>query len=193
MDRTPVVGPVAAFKSAADFRAWLARNHASSKGIWLRIFKKDSGRSTITYAEALDEALCYGWIDGLKKSHDAESWIQRFCPRRPRSGWSRINTGHAERLLREGRMKPAGLEQIEAAKADGRWKKAYDSFKTAKPPADFLRELAKDKKAEAFYKTLSRTNLFAIVYRLQTAKKPETRARRMKLILEMLARGKKFH
>jgi uncharacterized protein YdeI (YjbR/CyaY-like superfamily) len=181
------------FKSPAAFRRWLEKNHASSDGLWLRIFKKDSGEKSITYAEAVDQALCYGWIDGLKKSHDALSWIQKFTPRRPRSGWSQINTGHVERLILAGAMTPAGLKVVEAAKADGRWAAAYASPRNATPPEDFLKQLGKHKKAKAFFDTLNKANVYAIVYRLQTAKKPETRERRMKLILEMMQQGKKFH
>jgi uncharacterized protein YdeI (YjbR/CyaY-like superfamily) len=181
------------FKTAAAFRAWLATNHDQCEGIWLRLFKKDSGRAAVTYAEALDEALCFGWIDGQVKSLDELSWIQRFTPRRARSGWSKLNTEHVERLTQAGLMRPAGLLAVAAAKADGRWHSAYDSPKNAKPPEDFLRALGKNKQAKAFFATLNRANVYAIVYRLQTAKKPETRARRMEMIFAMLGRGEKFH
>lgn len=157
------------------------------------MFKKASGKLTVTYAEALDCALCYGWIDGLKKSHDAESFIQKFTPRRPRSLWSKINCGHVERLRKAGKMKPAGEAAIDAAKKDGRWKAAYDGPGKATIPKDFLQALAKDKKAKEFFGTLNKTNLYSIAWRLQTARKPETRARRMTAIIEMLAAGKKFH
>jgi len=181
------------FATPAKFRAWLAKNQDLTEGVWLRFFKKASGEKSLTYAEALDEALCQGWIDGQAKPHDEVSWIQRFTPRRPRGQWSRRNTLNAERLIAAGRMKPAGLRQIEAAKADGRWQAAYDSPRNAAPPEDFLRALEKDKKAKAFFATLNRANVYAIVYRLQTAKKPETREKRMALILGMLGRGEKFH
>jgi uncharacterized protein YdeI (YjbR/CyaY-like superfamily) len=181
------------FKSSAEFRNWLKKNHADSHGIWLRIFKKSSGEKSISYAEALDQALCYGWIDGQKQAHDANSWLQKFTPRRPESGWSKINTTHVERLIKSGQMAPAGFKAVEAAKKDGRWQAAYDSPRNAAPPDDFLRALEKDRKAKAFFETLNRANIYSIVYRLQTAKKPETRERRMKMILEMLARGEKFH
>jgi len=161
--------------------------------MWLRIFKKDSGEKTVTYAEALDQALCYGWIDGQKKTHDGLSWIQKFTPRRPKSSWSKLNTEHAERLIKAGSMTQAGLARIEAAKADGRWQTAYDSPRNAAPPEDFLVALRKNKKAKSFFETLNRINVYSIVYRLQTAKKPETRKKRMKLILEMMERGEKFH
>ena len=182
-----------AFKTAAAFRAWLEVNHGQCEGIWLRLFKKDSGQATVTYAEALDEALCFGWIDGQVKSLDELSWIQKFTPRRARSGWSKRNTEHVERLIRAGLMMPAGLLAVTAAKADGRWQTAYDSPKNARPPEDFLKALGKNKKAKAFFETLNRANVYAIVHRLQTAKKPETRARRMEMILARLGRGEKFH
>lgn len=181
------------FASSPDFRAWLAENHGSSDGILLRIYKKDSGIPTVTYAEALDQALCFGWIDGQKQSYDEKSWLQKFTPRRPKSGWSKNNTEHAERLIKSGEMTPAGLKEVEAAKADGRWNAAYDSFSKATVPDDFLKELARNKKAMAFFETLNNTYIYAIAYRLQTAKKPETRARRMQAIIEKLNRGEKFH
>jgi uncharacterized protein YdeI (YjbR/CyaY-like superfamily) len=181
------------FRSPSEFRKWLAANHRQSDGIWLRIFKKDSGEATVTYAQALDEALCVGWIDGQKRSHDEVSWRQRFTPRRPKSGWSKINTQHAERLIQAGRMKPAGQAAIDAAKKDGRWTAAYDSPSKATCPEDFMAALRENKKAQAFFESLNRANRDAIAYRLQTAKKPETRQRRMEMILAMLARGEAFH
>ncbi|HEX4793770.1 MAG TPA: YdeI/OmpD-associated family protein [Humisphaera sp.] len=181
------------FKSPLDFRKWLEKNNATSDGIWLRIFKKDSGEKSITYAEALDQSLCFGWVDGQKKAHDEHSWLQKFTPRRAKSGWSKINTQHAERLIKTGEMTAVGLKVIESARADGRWDAAYDSPRNATPPEDFLRALDKNRKAKAFFKTLSKANIYSIVYRLQTAKKPETREKRMKLIVEMLARGETFH
>lgn len=182
-----------AFSTAKSFRAWLAKNHTGSDGIWLRIFKKASGTKSVTYAEALDEALCYGWIDGQKAALDEQSWLQKFTPRRSRSNWSKVNTKHAERLIAEGRMQPAGLAQIEAAKADGRWAAAYDSSRTGVVPEDFVAALAKNPKAAEFFATLTKSRIYPIIYRLQTAKKPETRARRMAAILDMLARGETFH
>ena len=147
----------------------------------------------MTCAEALDEALCYGWIDGQKQADDRSSWLQWFGPRKAGSGWSKINTEHAQRLIKAGKMKSAGLKEVEAAKRDGRWKRAYESSARAKAPKDFLRALARNPKAKAFFETLEKRNSYAIIYRLQTAKKPETRAKRMQIILEMLARGEKFH
>ena len=181
------------FKSSAEFRSWLETNHTGSDGIWLRIFKKDSGEKSITYAGALDQALCYGWIDGQKQTYDECSWLQKFTPRRVKSEWSKVNTEHVERLIKTKQMNRAGLEAVEAAKADGRWQAAYDSPRNAVLPDDFLNALDKDKQAKAFFETLNKANIYAIVYRLQTAKKPETREKRKKMILEMLARGEKFH
>lgn len=181
------------FLTAAAFRKWLGRNHARSPGLWIRFYKKSSEQKSITYAEALDIALCYGWIDGHVKSFDAHSWIHKFTPRRTKSNWSKRNTDHAARLIKTGHMTPAGLKVIDAAKADGRWSAAYDSPRNAAPPEDFLEQLARNKKAKAFFGTLNKANVYAVVYRLQTAKKPETRARRMDVILAMLADKKSFH
>jgi uncharacterized protein YdeI (YjbR/CyaY-like superfamily) len=184
---------IVSFASPVEFRRWLDRNHAASDGIWLRFFKKGSGRKSINHAEALDQALCFGWIDGQAKPGDERSWLQKFTPRRAKSGWSRLNTTHVDRLIKTGQMARAGLDAVAAAKADGRWQAAYDSPRNAAPPEDFLKALGKHKKAKAFFETLNRVNVYAIVYRLQTAKKPETREKRMKMILEMLKRGEKFH
>jgi uncharacterized protein YdeI (YjbR/CyaY-like superfamily) len=181
------------FKSSAAFRGWLEKNHARSDRIWLRMFKKDSGRKSISHAKALDQALCYGWIDGQTKPCDARSWLQKFTPRRTKSKWSRLNTEHVERLTKTGQMTRAGLAAVEAAKADGRWQAAYDSSRNATPPDDFLTALNKNKKAKSFFATLNRANVYAIVYRLQTAKKSETRERRLQAILAMLERGEQFN
>ena len=181
------------FKSARAFRTWLEKNHGRAEGILLRIFKKDSGVATVSYAQALDQALCHGWIDGQKLPGDDQSWLQKFTPRRPGSGWSKRNTEHAQRLIDSGEMTDAGLREINAAQADGRWKAAYDAFGSAPVPDDFMMELARNRKAHAFFKTLNKTNLYSIVYRLQTAKKPETREKRKQAIIAMLARGEKFH
>ena len=161
--------------------------------MWLRIYKKDSGRESITYAEALDEALCYGWIDGQKAKYDASSWLQRFTPRRSKSMWSQRNRDHVARLIKARRIKPAGLREVDAAKADGRWDRAYASPKMMQVPADFLKRLKKDRAAFAFFNALNRANAYAIAWRLQTAKKPETRARRMEALLEMLRKRRKLH
>ena len=182
-----------AFPTQTAFRKWLAKNHCQSDGIWLRIYRKETRQPTVTYAEALDEALCYGWIDGQKKPFDEESWLQKFTPRRPRSAWSKANTEHTNRLITENKMTPAGLAEIEKAKADGRWDSAYDRFSRATLPEEFTRALAKNKKAQAFFETLNKTNRFSISYRLQTAKREETKQKRLKEIIAMLARGEKFH
>jgi len=184
---------ILSFPSAKKWKEWLEKNHAKSMGIWLRFFKKDSGVASVTYDEALDEALCYGWIDGLLQKYDEKSWLRKFTPRRPKSMWSKRNIKHVQRLLKAGRIQSAGKKEMEAAKADGRWKNAYDSSGTMKIPADFLAGLSKNKKAKAFFETLNRANTYAIAWRLQTAKKPETRSRRMQAILDMLAQGKKLH
>jgi uncharacterized protein YdeI (YjbR/CyaY-like superfamily) len=161
--------------------------------IWLRIFKKDSGVASVNYALALDEALCYGWIDGQVKSIDEKSYMQKFTPRRTRSMWSKRNIENVKRLKKEGRMRPSGIKEVEKAKADGRWDNSYDSPSNMTVPEDFLIELSKDKKAAEFFNTLSKINKYSIAWRLQTARKPETRANRMKIILEMLSKGKSFH
>jgi uncharacterized protein YdeI (YjbR/CyaY-like superfamily) len=185
--------PILAFASAKAWRQWLAKHHTTSDGIWLRLYKKTSDTLSVSYAEALDEALCHGWIDGQLKSHDAHSWLRKFTPRRARSIWSKKNLDHVARLTKAGRMKAAGLKAVEAAKADGRLKVAYDAPSKSEVPKDFLAALSKNAKARAFFATLNRANVYAITFRLQTAKKPETREKRMKAILEMLGRGEKFH
>jgi uncharacterized protein YdeI (YjbR/CyaY-like superfamily) len=188
----PII-PTLAFKTAKSWNSWLAKNHAKPLGIWLRFFKKDSGEKSITYAEALQEALCYGWIDGQANKGDEKSWIQKFTPRRKNSMWSKRNIGYVEQLIKDGKMKPAGLKEFEDAKAGGRHKTAYDSPSNMEIPSDFLKELSKNKKAKAFFDTLNKSNTYAIAWRLQTAKKPETRERRMEVILKMMKEGKKFH
>jgi uncharacterized protein YdeI (YjbR/CyaY-like superfamily) len=181
------------FATATDWEQWLAANHAKSGGIWLQIFKKNSGEASVTYPEALDEALCYGWIDGQSKKFDGNSWIQKFTPRRAKSMWSKRNMEHIERLTIEKRMKDAGIKAYEDAKKDGRLALAYDSPANSQTPADFIQLLESNPSAKVFFNTLNKTNRYAINWRLQTAKKPETREKRMKLILEMLANGKQFH
>ena len=180
------------FADQQKWRRWLEKNHARSAGVFLRIFKKDSGKKTVTHADALDEALCFGWIDGVRKSFDEESFLQKFTPRQKRSIWSKRNQEHVARLIEEGRMTTAGLAEIERAKHDGRWERAYDSPKNMKVPADFLKELKKDKQAYEFFKTLTKTNHFAIAFRLHNAKRSETRERRMRDFLGRLSRGEKI-
>jgi uncharacterized protein YdeI (YjbR/CyaY-like superfamily) len=184
---------ILSFKTEKDFEKWLAKNHDATNGIWLRFFKKSSGIKTISYEDALDEAICYGWIDGQLKPFDEESWLRKFSPRGAKSIWSKRNTGHAERLIKMKRMKPSGLAEIEKAKADGRWEKAYDSHAEMKVPDDFLDALSKNKKAKAFFESLDKANTYAIAWRLQTAKKPETREKRKKQLLKMMAKGEKLH
>lgn len=184
--------PTLEFKTSEAFETWLEKHHDNSTGFWLKIYKKDSGKKTITYAEALDVALCYGWIDGQRNSFDELAYLQKFCPRREKSIWSKINIGHVERLIKHERMRTAGLKAVEKAKADGTWERAYDSPSNMTIPEDFLKELSKNKKAETFFKTLNKSNLFAIGFSLQTAKKQETREKRMYDIIEKLARGEKL-
>jgi uncharacterized protein YdeI (YjbR/CyaY-like superfamily) len=181
------------FASPRDWARWLAKHHAKSDGVWLRFFKKTADRKALTYAEALDEALCYGWIDGQAKKHDDASWLQKFTPRRSKSIWSKRNRDHVARLVALKKMRSAGLREVEAARADGRWEQAYDSPRNLSVPKDFLQALGKSKKGAAFFATLNRANVYAITWRLQTAKKAETRDRRMAAILAMLEKGEKFH
>jgi uncharacterized protein YdeI (YjbR/CyaY-like superfamily) len=179
------------FRSQAAFQTWLHANHASSDGLWMKFYKKASGRTTIVYAEAVDVALCYGWIDGQSKSLDERCYMQRFTPRRTRSPWSKINRDKVARLVAEGRMHAAGLAEVERAKADGRWDAAYDSPNTMTLPDDFVGELERPKhrKAKAFLATLPRSQTYGIAYRLQSAKKPETRAKRIAEYIGKLDRG----
>ena len=186
--------PIKSFASSKQWKEWLSLNHATSNdGIWLRIFKKDSGEATITYDEALDEALCFGWIDGQKKTYDEKSWLQKFTPRRSKSIWSKRNKTRVAQLIEEKRMQPSGLKEIETAKKDGRWDKAYDSPNQMEIPADFLSILKKDQQAYEFFKTLNKANTYAIAWRLQTAKKPETRDKRMQILLKMMKNRQKLH
>jgi uncharacterized protein YdeI (YjbR/CyaY-like superfamily) len=185
--------PVLFFESQAEWRTWLEQNHNAAKGVWLRFYKKGTGIVSLNYPWALDEALCFGWIDGQAKTFDEKSYLQKFTQRRTKSIWSKRNIEHIARLIKEGKMKPSGLKEAEAAKADGRWERAYDSPGNLSIPGDFLRELSKDKNALAFFESLNKANTYAITWRLQTAKKTETREKRMKIILGMLSRGEKFH
>ncbi len=188
-----VADPVLSFAVAAEWEAWLHANHAGGEGVWLRIAKKNAPSPSVSYAEALDAALCYGWIDAQKKSGDAHYWLQRFTPRRARSIWSKINREKAENLIRSGRMQAAGLGEIERAKGDGRWAAAYDSPATAEVPVDLKAAFDKHRRAADFFASLNKTNRYAILWRIQTAKRPETRARRIAQFVEMLARGEKLH
>jgi len=181
------------FDTPELWQQWLQQNHATSTGLWIQMAKKNTGVTTVTYEQALQEALCWGWIDGQVKRIDEVYYKQRFTPRRPKSLWSKLNVQRAERLIDEGRMQPAGFEAIEKAKADGRWDAAYDPGSQMTIPDDFLKELKKNKTAEAFFKTLNKTNLFSIGFRLQTSLNPSTRKKRIKEIIEMLEQGKRYH
>jgi uncharacterized protein YdeI (YjbR/CyaY-like superfamily) len=171
--------PVRLFKTPAAWEKWLEANHAKSTGVWMQIAKKDSGLSSATYQEALDVALCYGWIDGQKRPFDDRTWLQRFTPRGPRSVWSKINTGKADTLIKAGRMRAAGLKAIEAAKANGRWESAYQPWSNPDVPPDLQAALDTRPNAKAFFETLRGRNRYGVIYRVQTAKKPETRAKRI--------------
>jgi uncharacterized protein YdeI (YjbR/CyaY-like superfamily) len=184
---------VRGFADQASFRQWLHECHDSADGLWLQIYKKASGVATVTYAQALDEALCYGWIDGQTKSYDELSFLQKFTPRRSRSMWSKRNIEHIARLTAEGKMTPSGQAEVARAQADGRWAAAYDTPTDMKVPDDFLQELEKYPAAKEFFATLNKADLYAIAWRLQTVKTVAGRQRRMDAMLEMLRNGKKFH
>jgi uncharacterized protein YdeI (YjbR/CyaY-like superfamily) len=178
---------------ARAFETWLRQNHSACDGVWLEIAKPGAPEPTIRYAEAVEIALCYGWIDGQKKSQDAMHWLQRFTPRRPRSIWSKANRARAEALIAAGRMQASGLAEVERAKADGRWDAAYDGARTAAVPADLQAALEAQPEAMEFFSTLNAANRYAVLWRVQTAKKPQTRARRIETLVAMLARGDKIH
>lgn len=190
---SPQVLPIKKFLTSKSFEIWLAKNYSKSNGVWVVLAKKNAEKPTITYAKALDVALCYGWIDSLKKKYNEQYSIQKFSPRKAKSIWSKKNIEHTERLKTNGKMQPAGLQAIEDAKANGAWEKAYDAQRDMKIPDDFLKAIKKNKKASAFFKTLNRTNLFSIAFRLQTAKKEETRVKRIAAIISKLEREEKFH
>lgn len=185
--------PIIPFASPGDWEAWLAEHHATSDGLWLKIAKKGSGIASVSYAEALDVALCYGWIDSQKGKLDDDYFLQRFTPRKPRSKWSKINRDKVTKLIESGEMKPAGLREIEQAKADGRWDAAYESQSNATVPEDLKRELDKNPEAAAFFETLDSANRYAILYRIEEAKKPETRTRRIEKYVAMLSNHEKLH
>jgi len=181
------------FASSAEFERWLAKHHRKAAVVWIKYAKKGSGEPSITMTEAVDVALCYGWIDGQSKSLDDRHFVQRYTPRRATSVWSKLNRERVDRLIAAGRMQPAGLAEIERAKADGRWDMAYDSPKTAAVPDDLIRALAKRPAAKADFATLDATNRYAILHRLMTAKQPTTRARRLATFVDMLEAGKTLH
>jgi uncharacterized protein YdeI (YjbR/CyaY-like superfamily) len=185
--------PIEYFPSAEAFADWLAGHHRSSQGIWLKIAKKASGTPTVSYSDAVDVALCYGWIDGQKDSCDGDWWLQRFTPRKPRSKWSKVNCGRAEALIASGAMQAPGLCEIERAKADGRWAAAYESQRTAAVPEDLQAALDADPAAAAFFTSLDSRNRYAVLYRIGDAKKPETRRRRIEQYVAMCSEGKKIY
>jgi uncharacterized protein YdeI (YjbR/CyaY-like superfamily) len=184
---------VLSFGTSELLKEWLEKNHSESSGIWLRMFKKNSGVLSVNYDQALDEALCFGWIDGQIKKYDDKTYLQKFTPRRARSIWSKRNIEHITRLEKEGRIRPSGMREVMAAKTDGRWDRSYDSPSNMTIPEDLMNELSKDLKTAEFFNKLSRANKYAITWRLQTAKKPETREKRMKAIIDVLSKGQKFH
>ena len=181
------------FKSAKAFEAWLKKNHATSEGLWLKIAKRGSNEPSVTYPEAVEIALCWGWIDGQKKSLDDQHYLQRFTPRRARSVWSRINVNKVQALIEAGRMQAPGQAQIEAAKADGRWARAYDGARTSTVPEDLQAALEAEPAAKTFFASINASNRYAILWRIQTAARAETRARRIAQLVEMLARGETIH
>ncbi|MEY2456324.1 MAG: hypothetical protein QOK06_1418 [Acidimicrobiaceae bacterium] len=185
--------PKIPFASAAEWEQWLEDNHANSDGVWVKIAKKGAGIESVRYPEVLESALCFGWIDGRREALDAQHFLQRFTPRRSRSRWSRINRDKAERLIADGRMRRAGLAEVERAKADGRWEAAYEGQRSIAVPDDLQRELDARPDAKAFFAELSSQNRYAILYRLHDAKRPETRARRLAQFVAMLEAGETIH
>jgi uncharacterized protein YdeI (YjbR/CyaY-like superfamily) len=185
--------PVLLFEDQDAWAAWLDEHHAGAPGVWLRLAKKNAALRSLPYAEALDVALCYGWIDSQKKSHDESSWLQKFTPRGPKSLWSKINCEKVRALSDAGRMRPAGLRAVEQAQADGRWDAAYDSQRTASVPADLAAALEGNAAAKAFFSALDGANRYAVLFRVQTATTPAARAKRIAALVAMLARGEKIH
>jgi uncharacterized protein YdeI (YjbR/CyaY-like superfamily) len=181
------------FGSSGEWEKWLEKNHSQPDGVWLKFAKKDSGKVTIQHKEALLSALCYGWIDAQSNKFDDKYYLIKFCPRRPRSVWSQHNRDYIEKLTAEGRMKPAGLAEVEAAKADGRWDKAYLPQSIAEMPEDFMKALAANQAAAEFFETLNRANRYAIIWRLHQAKRAETRAKNIEKFVTMLANHQTFH
>ena len=185
--------PIISFETQQDWERWLAERHTNTEGIWLKIAKKETGTPSVSYSEALESALCYGWIDGQKATFDDKYWLQKFTPRRTKSIWSKVNCDKATALMAEGRMQPAGIRQLELAKADGRWDQAYESQSKITIPADFQSELDKNQQAKDFFSTLDSTNRYAILFRIHTAKKPETRSARIQKFIEMLSKNETIH
>jgi len=188
----PIELPTLSFESQKKFAGWLAKQHDKSAGVWLKLAKKGTGIPSVTITEALDVVLCYGWIDGQRASFDENYYLQKYTPRRPRSIWSKINVEKVERLIASGEMKPAGLKAVEAAKQDGRWDAAYASQKTMTVPADFQSALEKNKKAKSFFETLTGSRRYTFLFRIETAKKAETRQKRIRQFVAMLEKGETF-
>jgi uncharacterized protein YdeI (YjbR/CyaY-like superfamily) len=197
--RAPTAGatakdlPVLAFAIARAWSAWLETHHASSRGVWLKVAKKGAGAASVTYAEALDGALAWGWIDGQKRTCDDEWWLQRFTPRTAKSPWSKINRAKAEAMIAAGTMEIPGVAEVERAKRDGRWERAYDGSRASAVPADLAAALARNARAQKFFDALDSANRYAILYRVQTAKKPETRAERITRFVALCARHETIH
>lgn len=185
--------PYLHFASQLEWEAWLDENHTSSPGLWLKLARKSSGLASVSYPEALEVALCYGWIDGQKGAGDGIFWLQRFTPRRPKSKWSEVNREKANELIALGKMKPAGLKEVEKAREDGRWELAYKSQRNMPVPADLQEKLDQRPQAREFFVSLNSTNRYAILYRIHDAKKPETRARRIEKFVAMLEERKTLH
>ena len=181
------------FADQQAWATWLAENHTTSTGLWLQLAKKASGLTSVSYAEALDVALCYGWIDGQKQSYDEDSWLQKFTPRGTKSIWSKINREKVAQLIERGLMQPTGIAAVESAKQDGRWDAAYDSARTMTVPDDFQAALDQSAPAAAFFATLNSANRYAILWRIQTAKKAETRTKRIEQFIQMLENKEKLH
>jgi uncharacterized protein YdeI (YjbR/CyaY-like superfamily) len=185
--------PLVSFATARAWTTWLAAHHALSKGVWLKIAKKGSGRPSVSYAEALEVAITWGWIDGQKGKFDETWWLQKFTPRGPRSVWSKVNRENAMALIASGKMKPAGLAEVDRAKRDGRWEAAYESQRRATVPPDLAAALAANSRAAEFFEKLDSRNRYAVLFRVHAAKKPETRVMRIAKFVEMLARREKLH
>lgn len=185
--------PVILFKTKHDWHVWLDKNHSQHKGLWLKHAKKSSGKQSVSYDEAVEEALCFGWIDSQKQAYDNDYYLQKFTPRGPKSVWSKVNVAKVEVLTKACRMQPAGLAAVESAKQDGRWQAAYDSPSASEVPADFQEALDQNPKAKQFFETLNKANVYSFCWRVQTAKKAETRKARIDKFIDLLSRGEKLH
>lgn len=185
--------PVISFESEKEFDTWLSLHHTEESGFWLRYFKKGSNQLTITHSQAVDVALCWGWIDGLSNKYDELSYLVRFTPRRPKSIWSKVNVARVEQLMKSGMMQPSGIIQVEKAKKDGRWDNAYQPASKMEVPPDFIALIKKDPELDQFYQTLNKANVYAIGFRLSTVRDPEKRAAKMNQILAMLKKKEKFY